>query len=304
MDKLKKVDTEVVLDIETGSMVEITPEARRTASALHDQVLMGAYISAVSLHTICENRHYLALGCQSQEEYFATMVPYSRSQAFNLLKIAAKFQNVFKALSSNGLTESLQLESPKSPINWTADDTPAVSPEEVQKLGFLKLYELTKVDDSDLIELVKTGKFEKNGMQVDWEELKDMTARQTAEKVRDATEKFKRTVKGLSSRVAVLEEEKKLLQRELGEAEATIVHAKDIESRFGAAASRTVEKREQLGRANVAFGDFQELVCRTGITTDDTTALKRELVAMIKSVDEALMVIKEFYGEVLLEMGE
>lgn len=292
-----------IYDADHDLMVDISPDQRSVASMTHQQVLLGAFMSAMALQKMVEERLYLALGCQSQEEYLTTMLPYSRRQAYRLLQIASKVGNVYKSLSGNGLNAPLLSESLGSAQIGTTEQSPAVPESEVSKMGLYSLLELTKIDDSDLKELVQSGKVEfQNGESLDWEELKNMTAREMHTQISKATGKYKAQVNAQRAEIAKLQEEAKLLKSEKEALHLQNAHAREIENKYGAVASRTQDKRNQLKLASDALFDFQELITRTGITDEDTLSLKKELILILENLDEAVLTIKEFYGNVILSM--
>lgn len=298
----KRQGTEIILDLDSGKMVEVTPQQRRMATMLHDQIMLGAYISAISLKRMFDEKLYLAMGCQSQEEYLSTVCPYSRGQAYKLVKIADKFENTFKALTGNGLNAPLLSESLESIPNDTFNGDTVVKPEDIQRLGMRKLYELAQVEDDDLMQLIREGKIEGEGGTVTFEELKNATAKQMAIQIKAATEKYKEETKRLRGRTSLLEEDNKKLAKENESLMAKLEHAREIETKYGGSASKLEDKRNTLDSAAHLLMDFQEVMSRAGVTAEDPLTLKKTLIDIIRDIDEVHQVVQSLYGEVILSM--
>lgn len=302
---IKHAGNEVVLNGDTGEMVSISPEQRSRANALHGRVLLGVYYSAMALKQVCDEKLFLALGYGTQTEYLSTALPFGRSQAFKYLKVAEKFENVFNLLPSNNLPAGLLSDGSDSPLEWTneanTDDKGDVAAK-FQQLGVQKLYELTSMDDDDLLTLVREGKVSTENGTISFEELQDLTAKQLALEVKKVSGKFQDKIKHLNSRIAVLEEENKLLASEAKTQAEKIAYAEDIEKKYGAIASKTEDKRKHLTEASNHLYDCRELILRCGISTDDVMSLQNELVVFVNIIRDLHTTIAEMYGEVILNV--
>lgn len=302
---IKQAGNEVVLNGDTGEMVSISPEQRAKATMLNGRVLLGVYYSAMALKQLCDEKLYLALGYGTQTEYLSTGLPFGMRQAFKYLKIAEKFENVFNLLPDSNLPAGLLSNGLESELEFTnkADtDVQGDMAAKFQQLGVQKLYQLTQFDDDDLLTLVRDGKVSTENGTISFEELQDLTAKQLALEVKKVSGKFQDKIKHLNSRIAVLEEENKLLSSEAKTQADKIAYAEDIEQKYGAIASKTEDKRKHLTEASNHLYDCRELILRCGISTDDVISLQNDLVVFVNIIRDLHTTIAEMYGEVILNV--
>jgi len=285
-----------VYDAENDKWIEVTREQQSMAAYVHQQVLLGVFVSAMAIKKVFDERLYLALGCQTRDEYIDMMLPYGRRQVYRLISIAEKFDGVYgnllqnKELADVGSTDSSKLVTLKS-LN---------SPElkEINDLGVTKLYELVKLDDDELSELVKKGKTKVNGNDISLEEIKDASAREVSKIISEAKKKMQSKIDQLTEDVSLLKEEKKLLDKRNKQLEERILNAEEIEKKYGGTASLIEHKREMLNKANSLLNDFNEVIIRTGINDEDPSGLQEDLVNLIRKIDEVHGRVSNYYQEV------
>ncbi len=260
--------TRNVYDLELEKFVTVSPETQRTAGYVHQQILAGSLITAMALKKIKDDKLFLGLGCQSFEEYINSMLPFGRSTAFNYLKVANKLESVFPN----------QLDS--------ADPKVQTFGHEVQPAGldFRTLLELTKFDDDGFKNLLKDGMAEINGETITLDEIKDMTARETAKAVKNIKEKYSHKVDKQAAQIDLLISEKQALQDTIEANSDMVAAAEEKEKLYGAKASTYENKLRLLNDAEKSLADLQKLVVNANIDTEDSTNLQKKLVGLLKSI--------------------
>jgi hypothetical protein len=270
-----------ILDLDTGEFTEVSHEQIRLAQYAHQQVLLGVFISAISLKKIFDEKLYLALNCQSKEEYCSTL-PFGLRQAEKLCAIAAKFENVSKSLTGNGLiqiTSGDTLENAKS-------TSPNEIAEKVSNLGIEKLYELSRFDDGDLAELIKKGKVKVGENDFNIEDIKDETAKELGRQISEATKKYKSKIAVLTEENKLLIEQKEATEKNLDKLNKRKEELEDIELKYGPVASSAQAKRKALEQARNLLENFNEVIIRCGITPEDPEVLRKLLQGIIRETDE------------------
>lgn len=296
MSNLKKQQIATsVFDGETGEMAEVTAEGQRMASYLHQQVLLGVFISATAIKKMFDEKLYLALGCQTKEEYCLTL-PYGYRQANKLYQIAAKFEDVSKNLIGEGFTgisSSGMLENMNSSSHLNEKD--------IASLGITKLYQLTRLEDENIKELIKEGKTELGGGEISIEEIKEMSAKEVSRTVSEATKKYKAKIAQLTEENALLSAEKKQTEKELSALKEKEIELEEIENKYGPTASKLEHKRKKLDEARALLNDFSETIIRTGISAEDPATLRRDMQDLIKKINETYEVILLQFEDVIID---
>jgi len=295
--EIKNTGALTVFDADKQEWIEISPKERIIASKLHDKLLEGAYFSAILIAKIVNERHYLALGCESAEEYINTMTPYSRSQAYVLLKIGRKFSGFLGGNLQNNLL--LNENNAGSPESGLQVDNPESAESALNGLGITKLLELTKLEDDDINELLSTGKASINNNQLTLEELKESSAKDVAKRIAEVKKQFSGKIALLSEENKQLKEEKKLLQKD----SEKINTALELEKLYGAPASKLEDKQERVQEATKLLNDFAETLVRSGVTDEDPQVLQQSLVDLIRQVDGVYNRLNDVFGNVIANIG-
>lgn len=283
-----------IYSTEEDKMIPITDEQIRTASYIHQQVLLGVFVSAMAIRKIFDDKLYYALGCQSKEEYCDNMLPMSRMNAHRYYVIASKFDSVAKQLSNNDL-------EPISLSNGSANVTTLLQTggEKLEELGISKLYELTKIDDDDLGELIKNGSARINGEEITLDELKDMTFKEASKLIKKATQKYKEEIKSLSGKLATAQEDIKLLNSEMDLITEENKTAKKIEQRFGPEANKLKNKIDSINEARQLLNEFNEVLLRAGVTLDDPISIQTDLTDLIRKIEGCYNTMLNQYDDII-----
>lgn len=292
----KSEHTLTVFDGENEVWAELSFETQKVAAYVHQQVVLGSFISAVALKKIFDERLYLALGCQTKEEYVTTQTPYGIRQAQRLVAVANKFDAVSKQLAGQELK---QITSSQDSENATSMSHDGNLQNDLTSIGITKLYELTKIDDSDLTELLDKGTVNVNGEVLDLEELKEMTVRDTNIKIARATKEYKDKIKKLSTKLAQAEEEAKLLKSENSTMLDENKSAKQLEQMYGSIASTLSAKQRALDDARKLLNQFNETMVRCGVNTDDPDAVRVDFLELLKKMDDVKERLIGCYDEVI-----
>lgn len=261
-----------VLDEETGLFVDITPEMMHEASYVHNQVLMGAFISAVSIKRIFDEKLYLAMNCCSKEEYCNNMLPFGKRQAYKLYAVANKFDAVSKSLTGNALKEIGSGDTSQ----FVHLNSQSEIDENFAGMGISKLYELTKIDDEDFAELVKTGKTKINNTDLDIDEIIEMKGKELQKKINEALKKYKDKTSQQAEKIKLLEEEAKTNEKDYHRLLTKEKDLKLIEAQYGPEATKIEQKIEYMNMAEASLDEFMRVFNNANILPEDPEELRRK----------------------------
>lgn len=289
-----------VFDAEEQKWKEVSQKEQVFASHIHNQVMTGVFYSAAALTKMLDERLYLALGCESRDEYINTMLPYSRRQAYTLLAIGRKFSGILgdtseQKMIGDGSVHSSALEEGES--------TEKVHASALNGLGIKKLYELTKFDDVEIDELMKTGSTIVNGDQITLEELKESSAKEVTKRIAEVKKLYSGKISQLQEEVKQLKEEKKIYEKVSEEVQTKIVNAIVLEKQYGGIASKLEDKQERIQDAYKLLNDFVETLVRCGVNDNDPLVLQQQLVDLIRQVDGVYNRIQLEYENVIVNIG-
>lgn len=288
MDKVSKQEKAFsVYDLENDKFVDVSLEQQRTAAYFHNQVLLGAFVSAIAIKRIFDDRLYLAMGCQSRDEYIENSLPFNRRQCYKLLAVADKFESVTKSFDNNNLLTDGKSNSSKE-VQSTALG--------VSSLGIEKLYELSKIDDAEIDKLIKKGKIKIDGEDFSIDDLKEMSAKEVAHQIKKATKQYQEKLKKVETENIQLKETKKLLENENAHLIKENDEGKDAENTFGPVATTFKNKKERLNIARDLLNKFDNTIMRCGVTEEDPDGIQKDLVDIIAKVDEVHQRIIDVFG--------
>lgn len=273
-----------IFDREKKRYITIDTEQQQFAAMVHQQVLLGVFVSAIALKKIIDDKLFLALGCETQEEYFESMTPYSSRQGYRLLTIARKFDSVYGALGSNEIKQIS--EGKVTPVSHGKGSKHVINAEKLGELGIRKLYELAKFEDEELKELIKKGKAKINGEDISLDEIKDMTARELTKQVKEVKDKYMAKLSKVTEENKLLKEEKKSLNSKIEQMQEDVEEADQLARQFGPAASRLKEKKQYVIKAEELLNEFRHTLFRCGVSEDDPEELQKQLVSIIRKIDE------------------
>lgn len=286
MNKIIKTEKSFsVYDLENDKFVEVTPEQQHTAAYFHNQVLLGAFVSAIAIKKIFDERLYLAMGCQSKEEYIETTLPFGRNQAYKLFAIANKFDSVSKSFSNNNLLG-----------DGSSENSETVPNSVLSSFSIEKLYELSKMDNEQLDKLSIKGKVKIDGEEFTLEDFKEMSAKEVAQQIKKATGKYQEKLKKIETENIQLTEQNKLLESEKEHLISENKNAKDLEMLYGPEARNLKVKKERLELARQSLNNFDEYILKAAITEEDPHHVQKDLVDLIAKVDEVHQRIIDVYG--------
>lgn len=296
--------TLTVLDTETQEWREFSEKERKTANFLHNRVLAGVFVSAMAIKEMFDKKLYLALNCSSKDEYISTMLPYSRSQAYRFYAIGNRFGGFLGDFESQ--TKQLTANLPLDTENIEDEDGKSVPPvgqntmqEDLGGLGLRKLYELTRLDEPEFEELIKTGKTQ----DLTLEEIKDQSAKELNRKISDMKRQYSGKISQLQEEVKQLKEEKKIYEKVSEEVKTKIVNAIVLERQYGGVASKLEDKQERIQEAYKLLNDFAETLVRCGVSEQDPLVMQQQLVDLIRQVDGVYNRIQLEYEKVIVNIG-
>lgn len=170
----------------------INNDRRLAAETLHDYVLKGAYVSALSLKLIFDNHLYRELGYETQKEYIEGCLPFGETTAYKYLKVASTFGMVlgisfnYDELDRSFSSTALAKLSPMT-VDENAND--------IWNLGLVKLYMISlKVQPWQIHRLVKEGYLElSKDFMLTKNEIFEMSVRELSEWFAEAERKIPTT---------------------------------------------------------------------------------------------------------------
>jgi hypothetical protein len=218
-----------VWDDEKKKMVTIKPEQARLAAYLHEQVTAGVFVTALAMKRIINERLYLALGAGSVQEYCDTMLPFGRMQAYRYKSIAERFEGILPELTPG------EKEDGSSPI---VTSTIQHDFNGIEKIGMMKLYELSRIEDADFSEIPTRGIVKIGNEEINIDAITEMTARTWNIKLAEIKRGYSARVNQLEEKVKLLESERIAIESREAEANSKIETARDLERLYGPLNSR------------------------------------------------------------------
>lgn len=254
-----------VYNADLGEWVDSTPDRKRQAAFLQQQLQAATLVQAVALKRMYDDGLYADLGYQTWKEYVELGLDMSTSYVRQLRTIADRFEGLL-------------------PEGWQSERPMLEAPAEVQHaaqlsaLGSKKLYELVRVQDVDFSEALSDGIVRlPGGATMTLDELKAQTARELALQLREQK-------KAMSERIAVLEEEKRQAELERDHLKAVnevaveqYATGKALERRYGARAAQIEAKTATLNEARQRLNQFVELMQQADVQPDDPDGLRADL---------------------------
>lgn len=294
-----------VWDAETNQLHRIEPERQKIASYLHQQILTGAFVTALAIKKMFDEKLYLELGCSSRDEYIETMSPLNRRQAYKYFAVANRFAKYIplsekvhsSALESENTGETVNEDSPKPGEN----DEKRNSSSAFSKIGIAKLYELLSLPEENLEELITTGK-------TTVRDLDKLTIEEiTEKKSREFAKQMKEMRQQLTGKLSRLEQENKKLKSEaeaaadrIAEAEEMWRKGMELESKYIGPERSLEGKRQSLARANELLSELMRAVTKIEITPEDPETEQRRCLDFLRMLAWFNSNARDHFGPILL----
>lgn len=244
-----------VYDADEDKFIDVNVEQQNLAWAVHNQISLNAFVMALGLKRIRDEKLYLSLGCTTMGQYGDIMSPVKRRQMYKYLKIADRFTDRFPQLKSGDISA----QSENSALGALSEN-----------LSFGTLYEAAQLDGAEFEEVTESG---------------DMG------KLATELEKLK---KKYTSKISQLSEDNKKLKSEtkhkdslLTEKEQELEDAQNLELKYGARASKLDDKRRCMDLARKKLADTEQWLFQVNVDEDDPTQLLQDLADLIRRLDQA-----------------
>jgi hypothetical protein len=261
-----------VFDAELQQIVEVSTETRQQAMLVHNKLTQTLLMTAFLLEEIAVNKLYLGLGCSSFSEYVGSMTPFSETKASKLRSIGQAFSPIGK-LSHVKVTES------------------KIS--EIESLGLVKLYDLSKAEDVDFSEVESGYITFPSGRKMSLEELKTTTRNELRKEL--AVEKSL-----LKAKIELLDEDKKAIAAELSQYKENVNNAVMLKARadeifrmYGDQSSNVEKWSTHLNRARTHLQKLNQELYQIEVGSDVPEFFIDELQEMHKSIDRAMNTLRE-----------
>lgn len=294
VEETKQEHSLIVYDAEHDAMVEVTREQQMLAASLHRQVVIGAFITALALKRIRDERLYVALGCHTFDEYTVSMCPFNRAQAYKYLKIAQRFEQLLPNM------EELKEIAESKKVNKNSERFV----QSTGQMGIEKLYELTRLEDNDLEELTTTGKLSTPDGDYTLEQMQEQTTREFTRQLKEIQARYSGKLSQLDEENKTLQAEKELLEKQMEQNQEHIQDAREIQKLWGRRASKIEEKREMLNEARKTLAYLQQIVFQINIQDDDPGSLQREMLDLAGAIHETHEKLFGLYHEFMDFLGD
>lgn len=202
------------------------------AANLHNQALLGVFVSAQALLRIQEEHLYTELGYETFSEYVEEALPISRSQVYVYTRIAKHYAPYFVSSSDKEISGR---------SNTTL---------QIRELGVQKLKDIAALEDEDFKALLEGEKLTlKDGDSFDLASFREMAAKS----VQDVLVKYRREkreeIARLEEKNRNLNEQNKEFQSRLAAVDEKTKEANEIQKLYGPAARKMKERRDYLAES-------------------------------------------------------
>jgi polyhydroxyalkanoate synthesis regulator phasin len=291
-NKLTKTDKQLavmtVYDAENDKFIEVTPDIQRQAAFVQQNIMMGSLITAFGIKKMFDEKLYLGLGCSSRDEYIDNLLPFARRQAYRLYSIASKFDSATNLLLPN-TDNSVPLSalchgSDEEKVPLMALNSPEIA-QNVGSLGFSKLFELSKMEDEEVANLIKKGKVDLPGGQLTMQDVIESTAKELGKKLADYKRKSQAELSRVNEKLKLIESEQADRAKTIDALTEENKIAKKIEAQFGGKASLLKDKFSRVHEAKNSLIQCSLILRNCGVTGDDPKELRDELLSIIKMFD-------------------
>ncbi|GJQ32616.1 MAG: hypothetical protein HBSAPP04_14550 [Ignavibacteriaceae bacterium] len=154
----------------------VNNEKLEMAETLHNYVMQGAFLSAISLKFIFDNQLFQELGFETQKSYIEHCLPFNEKTAYKYLRIATIYGKAFYiSFDYNQLEESVSSIALAKLSSKRVDN----EVENFWSLGLTKLYMIaSKTPEHIASGLVENGVLILNENQYTLSQLRKMTVKQ------------------------------------------------------------------------------------------------------------------------------
>jgi len=242
------------------------PTRLELAVHLHQQVILGVFVTAQAIKRIRDEQLYKELGCDSFREYIETMTPVSRSQAYLCIKVIERFDRLIpQKLQKNNGVQLLD--------------------NQFQDFAIWKLGEIANLNDPDLKELLDGGRVKVGDRDFDLESLASVKQVELQETMK----KYKRDHRALTAKLdetnKKLESENKAKDKKIDELKKLLEDYKELEYRFGPGGWKLSDRRHMLELIRAALYTANGLVVKMDIKEDDPAEFREQVLEFVRYID-------------------
>jgi len=275
-----------VYDADEDKVIEISHEMQMEAISTIQQLQAGIFIMAFGIKRMVDKKLYLALNIESKDQFLSTLEFVGRSQAYKLLAIADKFNDVFAEKLIGKNPEELQNNE---------------SVQQIGSLGISKLYELIKLDDEQLSGLSEGKDVKIGGKNMNIDELRTIGYRELEKQFRTAKIKLQEDLSIVTEENELLKEEIILKNKQIETADKKLDAAKELEIKFGGPAKTIENKDYLLKECYDLLNEFNDNIIKANIKPNDPNRLKKSVCDLIKKLDVVNKLVMETYAEITAE---
>ena len=285
MQKEKQVVHQLtVYDADEDKLVEVSKEQQLEAMAVFQQIQAGVFISALGIKRMVDKKLYLAMNIQSKDQFLSTLEAFGRRQAYKLLAVATKFENVFG--------ERLLA------MNTAGSNTDA---DKFNGMGIEKLYEITRLDDAEIVELSEGGEVEIGDQKMSLDDIKSMGFRELEKQFSKAKKKMQDELSLMNEENKLLKEEIKLKNKQIETADQKMEDAKELEIKYGPAAKTIANKDFLLKECMDNLNEFNDYIIKANVLANDPERIRKQLTDIVKKMNTVAKIVNEAYQEITVD---
>lgn len=281
VEKVMQTQVLKVYDADIDKVVEITAEMQLRAVNAFQQLHGGFFIVANTIKRIYDEKLYLAHGIQSRDQFLSTLGFIGRRQAYTLLAVASKFENVFKERMIGENSEELKTR--------------------FEGVGIQKLYEIMTLDDDEIISLGEGKEITVGDKSLNLEDIKGTAYRELEKQFKNAKKKLSDDLSFISEENKILKEEIKIKNKQIENADQKLDKAKELEIKFGGTAKALEHKDFLLKECFDKLNEFNDFIIKANIKPNDPERLQKSLVDLIKKMNTTSEIVNEHYQEITAE---
>ena len=276
-----------VYDADEDKLVEISKEQQLEAMAVFQQIQAGVFISALGIKRMVDKKLYLAMNIQSKDQFLSTLEAFGRRQAYKLLAVATRFENVFgdKLLATGTSTA----ENEEGAVN------------KFDGLGIAKLYEITRLEDAEILELAEGGEINIGDGKYTIDDLKRMGFKKLEEQFSKSKKKMQDEIAILSEENKTLKEEVKIKNKQIEGADKKIEDAKELEIKYGPIAKTNAHKDFLLKGCWDSLNAFHDDIIKANVLPNDSERIRKQLTDIVKKLDTVTKIVGDAYQEITSE---
>ena len=282
--EVAKVETPMMVWVDdVGDYVQVSREMMERARLAESLINRLDLIRAFVIKMVHDENLWIAMGCSSFKDYCERKLPFGRTKAYQHLKIANHYLPKFDEFQTNGKIDVQKMNNLF--VSRTDDRPSSESKPDILSLSLPTL--LASIDDAD------------------FEEMETDSETETANVAREMIDFKKKS----AAKYAKLDEECKQMKAELElarndrqDALEAARDAEEIQSMYGAKASKIEDKRRMMESAREHIYKAEQYMVQAGVDETDPDGIQRDMLDLIKRMQFSIEKAKNNYFFLVKEL--